>query len=107
MTMKIGLYVLNSTKRTDKKFTTEEVYYKDNDLDTVDTQSDLTKNISNLNSSKTKKQEMKEKYMSEGFYGNYDLIPKEISDMLQALTQTTDEAEKFYNIILTAKNHAR
>lgn len=83
------------------------------DLDTLDTKDtkNLFPNNENINSfnssSKDKEKERlqkKEEYINKAFYENEQAIPKELADMLKVFSESTIEAEKYYNIILTAKN---
>jgi len=83
------------------------------DLDTKDTR-DTKKSSQNNNEKKSTSNELKEKekerlrkkeeYMKKAFYQNQDFIPKELADMLEVFSRTTDEAKKYYDIILIAKS---
>lgn len=66
------------------------------DLDTKDTK------LVNHNDDKIKQQE---KYIEDAFYQNSDLIPERLAELLKTFSQTTEDAEIFYNIILTAKKN--
>lgn len=45
-------------------------------------------------------------YMENAFYNNDEFIPEEIAEMLKVFCRTTDEAKRYYDIILIAKNKA-
>lgn len=79
------------------------------DLDTIDTEDtnlDFSENNYDINSFTEKERlQKKEEYMSKAFYENEEYIPKELSNMLSVFSRTPDEAKKYYDIILKAKNN--
>lgn len=103
---------LDSSKRTDKKLITKEVYYKDLDtLDTLDTKFDSYNNNNESISSSSEdkrlkeKEKMKQEYMDKAFYANTEKVPERIATMLSVFTETIDEADEYYKVILTAKKN--
>src|SRR5699024_7215339 len=66
------------------------------DLDTTDTDRPTpTNNDESINE--------KAKYLKEGFLNNQEYIPKTLANMLNALSNNTEQAKKYYEIILQAK----
>lgn len=77
------------------------------DLDTEDTKDTTKDPAQNFNSffsmTEQQKQQKKEEYISRAFYENTEYIPEKIAEMLSVFSRTTDEAKKYYDIILIAK----
>lgn len=99
---------MDSPKPTDIKLITNEVYHQDKDLDTVDTKDTVNdffqKSFSFHFLTEENKKEVREKYMNKAFFENEEKVPKEITHMLQAFSDSSEQAKKYYDIILLAKN---
>ena len=101
---------LDSTNRTDKKLTINQVYHQQSTLDTLDTKdtqkpaAKSKRSASSLSDQERKKR--KEQYMDDAFYANQERVPKRISDMLHVFFDSTEESVKYYNLILVAKKNA-
>lgn len=95
--------VLDSPKPTDIKSNHQEVYHKD--LDTLDTSdTDVHSNKTDGNSmTEPDRQRAKEEYIKKSFYENQEKIPRKLAEMLEVFTSSIEQAEKYYNIILSAK----
>lgn len=83
---------------------TDPSYTDLNNLDTKDTTKDSAQNFNSFFSmTEQQKQQKKEEYISRAFYENTEYIPEKIAEMLSVFSRTTDEAKKYYDIILIAK----
>lgn len=72
------------------------------ELDTKDTQDTEASSFKIIGNNSFREKQKKE-YIQNAFYNNTEVINKEIATMLNAFSRNTDEAEKYYKIILTAK----
>ncbi|MGM0924661.1 MAG: hypothetical protein ACQEWW_26335 [Bacillota bacterium] len=101
---------LNSSKSADKKFTKDEVYYKDNLLDTLDTRDTKTTQIKNSSLfleefSEEERLREKELYMQKAFYENSDKVPEQLAKMLKVFSTSPEQANEYYQVILSAKKN--
>ncbi|MFD4820112.1 hypothetical protein [Peribacillus butanolivorans] len=96
---------MNSSFSTDKKLTIDEVNYKNNILDTKDTNKHAVHN--DFSTSLTEDERLKEKelYMQNAFYENLEYIPDQLAKMLKVFSSSTEQAKEFYNLILLAKKN--
>ena len=80
------------------------------DLDTLDTRDTknpkIKPNIFQDSLSEQERLKQKEQYMKRAFYENEERVPANIAKMLSVFSTSPEEANIFYNIILTAKKNA-
>lgn len=94
-----------STENKGTNINSSNINNKDLDtLDTTDTKKDSAKKLNtHFSMTEKQKQQKKEEYMSRAFYENTEHVPERIAEMLSVFSRTTEEAKKFYDIILIAK----
>lgn len=84
---------MSSPKSTDTKLTSEQINNNNKDIDTKDTSFHHENNMNK-----------KKEYIRKSFYENNDMIPKQLSDVFSVFCKDIKEAEKYYSLILKAKN---
>lgn len=75
------------------------------ELDTIDTEDTKNNRFHSLAcQAGSSKENLKNQYMEKAFFENHEVIPEQLAHILHVFSENPEEAKRYYNLILMAKN---